>query len=827
MDTKEGGEPEMTRLILTLLIAMVLLPAFGMADSTNPLSVTLAVKENAGVARNEEPVTSGISIPKEAAILSTQNLAIFDEDNKEIPAQFRVLARWHGAPGDSSKPIKWLLIDFEASVSAHGLSTYHLRSGGSGSSGSALAEYNTPDVITVNTGPLKFTVNKNNFRIFDTVSIDLNGNGLFEQDEEIVSSNADNGSMILDTDGINDNISSNDALSDTIFSTYHRNPSEFEIEENGPLKTVISIKGRYTSINGVEHMKYATRIYAYKGKTYLRVRHSYANGLLYDSWQQSSNDFSDDETTDSITIDFTLNLDSKNYLLETEKGNTLSGTLNQGETVFVQQEDTNTIGDLTYIVDTNGQTSTTLGNAEGYGDLSDQSKGLTISQRYFWQKYPKRMTVTGDGKISLGLVPVKDRLREAVGVGNEIMFYFHGNDRSQISNLVYGFNKNPLFAVASSAWYVDSGAFGVLEPSPSGKYPKFDSLLASNYDISISDEARLKLYGATNFGGHCFDCKYDTFSNVDNTLWAANYYDALYQMMHQFARTADLKYYVMGSQYTQHYMETDIYNIYPGYARYGADGSKSALYGLSPSYRAEHRKDPHFVHNFGLGLTYYYYLSGDERASEIYLRGADSLLPRSDLGGTGRGGQQKASWILGAYLLTYDSKYIDALTSAVSSRMNTYDSSYFESGISIRQEMGLYVPFLYDLYDTTKDTVYKDGIVRLADWAMTTGYIASDNNFWHYYPSQKLLYWTSKMEFIPGFGFAYLASKDPKYLEFVEPFFAERLTERNDATDGWAKGSQAFRNTIHLQGILSKFYWGSPPPDSLAPNPPSNLRIFP
>ena len=52
-------------------------------------------------------------------------------------------------------------------------------------------------------------------------------------------------------------------------------------------------------------MKYRTRIYVYKDKSYVRVRHSYANGLLCDTsgmgcsdgWSQSPDETTDNEFT--------------------------------------------------------------------------------------------------------------------------------------------------------------------------------------------------------------------------------------------------------------------------------------------------------------------------------------------------------------------------------------------------------------------------------------------------------------------------------------------------------------------------------------------------
>ncbi|MGQ9663448.1 MAG: RIFT barrel domain-containing protein [Kiritimatiellia bacterium] len=88
---------------------------FGLAViSTSGLEVKLTVEERLGLARRNEPVTSGVPLPK-GAVKDTTALRLLDENGKVVPVQFGVANRWWD---DGS--IKWLHVDFQPSVPANG-----------------------------------------------------------------------------------------------------------------------------------------------------------------------------------------------------------------------------------------------------------------------------------------------------------------------------------------------------------------------------------------------------------------------------------------------------------------------------------------------------------------------------------------------------------------------------------------------------------------------------------------------------------------------------------------------------------------------------------
>src|SRR5687767_6675802 len=124
------------------------------------LDVPLTIQETAGVARNAEPVTFGVPLPK-GLLTDTAKLRLFGADGKPVAADFRVVNRWWSDTPNQVASIQWVHCDFFASAPARGRAVYHLRIGGDNPAPPPPAKLevirNDGDV-TVNTGPLQFIV---------------------------------------------------------------------------------------------------------------------------------------------------------------------------------------------------------------------------------------------------------------------------------------------------------------------------------------------------------------------------------------------------------------------------------------------------------------------------------------------------------------------------------------------------------------------------------------------------------------------------------------------------------------------------------------------
>jgi len=98
-------------LVLGLLTAITVIWRSGHSQAQSPeLRVVIRVS-NAAL-----PVTIGVPLAESASLLDASQLAVTDPGGAPVPAQARVLARWQGLANDTTKPIKWALLDFKPTV---------------------------------------------------------------------------------------------------------------------------------------------------------------------------------------------------------------------------------------------------------------------------------------------------------------------------------------------------------------------------------------------------------------------------------------------------------------------------------------------------------------------------------------------------------------------------------------------------------------------------------------------------------------------------------------------------------------------------------------
>ena len=860
----------------TALLCAVLFSSFPRAlmaqDSEAPLSVTLRVPETAGVTRANEPVTSGVPIPRSANLLSTSGLGVFD-GGVELPSQFRVLARWDGSPSDGSRPIKWLLVDTQVGVSPYSVKSLQLRTGGSGGSGSPLA-VQAGGIVTVVTGPLKFTVDQGRFQLLSGVWYDPLGRFA----SPILSPGGTLGGFVQS--------------GSSIYSTASDTPSEFAIEENGPLRAVIKIKGRHRS-GSTPSLGYVARIYAYKDKSYVRIVYSYYNGNLASDFQNSSSNPADDIDYSSVWMNLGLTMvGPKRFIMGKEAGASVSGTLSTGGSVWINANNADDASSLVYALNNQGTTSTVSRRAEGWADLSDVAGGLTVADRWFWQRYEKRLTVSDGGSIRLDLSE-NDKLREAQGLSDDVTVYFHGPNvpEASITPIVFGFAKNPLYAKASSNWYRQSGAFAPLPPVSPLRYPNCgnDVTCLMDYDLDANFSQTLQfreanlLYGGLNFGGFLDRNTMPLGSSRDADLeHGVNYYDGVYVIAHNFVRRADveggsgdgLAWLGLLTEAARHYMETEAYHVYPDNPYDDGGVDRTNYNGLSPAYEGYYRDNVHVEHCWGSGLFYYYYLTGDERARERALEGATSLLTNDyvlsgggsalSAGGVwlGRLCGQSLDWLAHAYELTRDPAYAARLTTAMNAFADNIAGRSNFRDVGMRQVVGVLLPAMFRAWDITGRTraTWANAITTVANWTMKedrnpstgqiegngyygdflgyAGYQASGEctgrvwflnvagtsqtfeNHWACYPQTNL-------ELMGGLWAAAQVSGSTTYRDFLLPLYKNRLQDLADESVpgrsgfvGFGRATQSLRNAIHLNTMMRMA-----PTDSILPSPVTNLRV--
>lgn len=130
-------------------------------EAVTSLSVPLRVFNPLDVSRNGEPLTSGVPLPRALGITDTDSLLLVDVSGEAVPAQFTSLARWGASPDDLAAPLRWVLVDFQASVGPAEAAYYYLQEGGPGPEPQrSLVIDDTPEAIFVNTGVAQYSIEK-------------------------------------------------------------------------------------------------------------------------------------------------------------------------------------------------------------------------------------------------------------------------------------------------------------------------------------------------------------------------------------------------------------------------------------------------------------------------------------------------------------------------------------------------------------------------------------------------------------------------------------------------------------------------------------------
>lgn len=130
-------------------------------------NIYLHLEEQAGIKRIHEPVTIGLPFPQ-GMVSDSTCLTLWDASGCQLPLQEHPLANWF----DDS--VKWVLLDFQASIEARARLTYQIRC-----ILDPLVRYQSPSLsvqesaeqIVVDTGKVTFFVNRQLCKPFDRVII--------------------------------------------------------------------------------------------------------------------------------------------------------------------------------------------------------------------------------------------------------------------------------------------------------------------------------------------------------------------------------------------------------------------------------------------------------------------------------------------------------------------------------------------------------------------------------------------------------------------------------------------------------------------------------
>ncbi|MGQ9662854.1 MAG: exo-rhamnogalacturonan lyase family protein [Kiritimatiellia bacterium] len=490
-----------------------------LATTVPALTIPLTVTNRGTLPSRGELARGGVPMPL-GKLKSTENMQVLDAERKAVPTQFTVLNRW---PADGS--IRWVLLEFPVEIDADQTKQFTLVTDSTIPSGkpAVVVKVNeTPDNITVDTGPLRFTVRKNGFALFDTVSVVDRGLEL-----PIAGPLAClNGFTIVTTDG-------------STLDTIHDRSCTVKVEEAGPLRVTLLAEGRHTTGTAPTPFSYQVRIHATAGSSAVRVQYVLTNDE--GKWP--------DELIDIRRLYLSLGakLGSAVRRFAITPDGTRDEPLGSAQPLTLAQ----------YVQRAAPDNKRYYEGPAVVGAVNPQGMAVAAAVRWFWQLRPKSMLVRPDGLLTLNLVdaPAPEEpvhFYPGMSKTHDLLFLFTPPTRTPHDWAAVNNFQSPLFVKCKPSWYCqETLSLGRLVSADYPGYrPEFQNVRKAIDDsfveqVRVIRELRAKVhdpqrnedsYHVIHFGDgfHHF-----VSSSHVGIQWDNCYYSYTHLLAMQYCRTAD------------------------------------------------------------------------------------------------------------------------------------------------------------------------------------------------------------------------------------------------------------------------------------------------
>ena len=549
--------------------------------------------------RLAEPVT--VSVPFGEGKLADADRFVIEDDGEALPTQRRALARW------SDGSVKWLLIHFQPDLPGNLSKTFSFRiasasEGGPPAPAQEVRVTEEEDGVLVDTGPLRFRVPRSGF--LPVRDVRLGPEGAAGQVWP-----APFAGFQMETDA---------GAADS-----GRGAVELEIEEAGPLRAVILVRGRHLQADGSEFLELRGRITAYAGKPYIEVEHQFLHTLEMEQ-----------VALQGLRLDFAA-----------AQSGADSPQLALGEGWYrtaIQQSDR----ELSQTLDTEAM----LYQANEhfidsyYGDFwcdwRDGQGGLCLSIHQAHQNFPKRLH--GDTRgIACWLYPEGEPpapILQGMAKTHRIQLHFHGPETSldELSQRSLQFQL-PDRPSLPAAWYRDNNPW--IETFFPERLPR---RLFS--DLNRLHDGRPKALGMMHFG----DAPDSGYTNQGRgegeNVWVNNEYDRPHACTLYYALSGQRRALDSALVSARHWLDVDFCHHHPDPL---IDGGLR----IHTRYHATGRCTP--SHEWTEGFLDYYFLTGRRESLDAAISIGENILRHMQLPTMNQPGEtavREGGWALRAYI---------------------------------------------------------------------------------------------------------------------------------------------------------------------------------
>lgn len=398
---------------LTVAALLAALPAVAHAEEPKPEQNRVRIQLSAPAGSPAgEIVRGGIPLPPELGVTDPKKLGLWRATNADgtagewVPTQWQVVSRHQGPVGDDSKPVRWALLQFPAADGGD----WWLRTdrNEAASAGPDLAK-EVGGRFEVDTGRLRFSVARDRFAPLSGLrTVTRGADGREFERMAVADGGLDVKMVLIERDEKGELVDRTYLLSQTAVS-------DIAIEENGPLRTSIRIRGKFNDAQGrpllYGFLGFTMRIWADRGSDQLRVFFTLENNGNYGPPADPNR-----KTVKPMWI----RLRSLDLVVPTAmaagkvRGTTRDGSWeveNFGQGTDFRMVQVHEVRDkrneqlnFRYWVSAQGREVARGDRSDGGIAVDDGATTIFAGVRHFWQSYPKAMSFD-DGRLQIELWP--------------------------------------------------------------------------------------------------------------------------------------------------------------------------------------------------------------------------------------------------------------------------------------------------------------------------------------------------------------------------------------------------------------------------------------